>query len=147
MARKSVVILLVGVLASASPALAGEVGTLGKGPALDWATPLHDRDLQGIRGTGFRVFFEMFGEFSVDKNDPSGTNGLVPPADISVNDGGVTLRAALGSFNGANGIFQITQVPGNLNVVHNNLFFNIIMVSGQSAASLPSLSSLFQLPR
>lgn len=155
MVRKSVVILLMGLLASASPALA-DGGTLGKGPGAEWATPMSERELQGIRGGMFGVAFSLFFEgFVGDRsnvtgaliNDPSGSTGLAPPPEFSVDDEGVTVRTALGSFNGANGIFQVNQVPGNFNVVHNNLFIQITMVTLQNSTSLPSLSSLLQPTR
>lgn len=155
MLRKSILTLLVGLLASASPALAGE-GTLGMGPGVEWAVPMSDRDLQGIRGGMFGVAFSVFFEGFVDSqtnvtgaltSDPGGATKLASPPEFSVNDGGVTVRTALGSFNGANGIFQVNQVPGNFNVVNNNLFIQITMVTVPNAASLPSLSSLLQPPR
>lgn len=153
MARKSVVMLLVGLLASASPALA-DGGTLGKGPGAGWASAVSDRELQGVRGGMFGVAFSVFFEgFVGDRTnvtdavttDPGGATGLAAPPELSVNDGGATVRAVLGgNFDGANGIFQINQVPGNFNVVHNNLFLQITMITIQNSASLPSMSSLLQ---
>ena len=153
MPRKSVVILLVGLLASASPALA-DGGTLGKGPGAAWATPMSERELQGIRGgmfgAAFSVFFEGFvGDRSTVTDavskDAAGTTGLTAPPAVSVNNGGATVSAVLGgNFNGANGIFQFNLVPGDFNVVHNNLFIQITMVTLQNSTTLPSLSSLLQ---
>ncbi len=153
MPRKSVVILLVGLLASASPALA-DGGTLGKGPGAEWATPMSERELQGIRGGMFEVSFSVFFEgFVGDRSnvtdtltkDPGGATGLAAPPEISRNDRGATVSAVLGgNFNGANGIFQFNLVPGDFNVVHNNLYLQITMISVQNSSSLPSLSSLLQ---
>ena len=152
MPRKSVVILLVGLLASAAPPLA-DGGTLGNGPGAEWATPVSEGELHSIRGGMFGVSFSVFFEgFVGDRsnvtgavtNDPGSATKLVPPPEFSVNDEGVTVRTVLGNFNGANGIFQMNQVPGNFNVVHNNLFIQITMVTLQNGTSLPSLSSLLQ---
>jgi len=153
MLRNSVVILLVGLLASASPALA-DGGTLGKGPGAAWATPMSERELQGIRGGMFGAAFSVFFEgFVGDRsnvtgaiiNDPSGTTGLAAPPELSVNDRGATVSAVLGgNFNGANGIFQFNLVSGDSVVVHNNLFIQITMVTLQNSTTLPSLSSLLQ---
>ncbi len=153
MPRKSVVILLVGLLASASSALA-DGGTLGKGPGAEWATPMSERELQGIRGGMFGVAFSMFFEGFIDNQSsvagavakaPGGQAVPLPSLDFNVTDGQNSARTVVGDFNGASGIFQVNQVPGSFSVVHNNLFFQITLVTVQNSAALPAvLSNLLQ---
>ncbi|MGE0748332.1 MAG: hypothetical protein AB7K86_23930, partial [Rhodospirillales bacterium] len=64
-----------------------------------------------------------------------------PAPNYSVgNNGDVQIQTVIGNFQGASGIFQIAQVPGNFNVVNNNLFVQVNIL--QDASSLPSLPSL-----
>jgi hypothetical protein len=60
-----------------------------------------------------------------------------------VENGEVKISTSIGNFNGASGIFQIAQVPGNFNVVHNQLFVQIAVVNVLNGSPVPSLASLF----
>ena len=75
---------------------------------------------------------------------PTGTLPLpVPQPTIRVEEGQVRIMTSLGNFNGASGIFQIAQVPGNFNVVHNQLFVQIAVVNVVGGSRIPNLASLF----
>jgi hypothetical protein len=144
-------LLLIGLLCVASPAVAGD-GNLEKVPADTWATPLSDAELEnargGFAGLAFNVFFTGFfdnlgntaGNLTV--ND-GGATTPAPPPNFSVQDGQAMISTTIGNFNGANGIFQIAQVPGSFNVVHNNLFVQIAVVNVLENGTAPYLSNLF----
>jgi hypothetical protein len=53
------------------------------------------------------------------------------------------IQTVIGGFAGATGIFQIAQVPGDFNIVHNNLFVQINLGVAPSPA-IPNLSTLFR---
>ena len=147
------VLLLIGLLCCVSPAMAGD-GNLEKAPADTWATPLSDAELENVRGgfsgLAFNVFFTGFfdnlgntaGNLTV--ND-GGATTPAPPPNFSVQDGQVRISTVIGNFGGANGIFQIAQVPGSFNVVHNNLFVQIAVINVLGNATVPNLSNLFPL--
>jgi len=109
---------------------------------------MSERELQGIRGGYFGVAFSLvFGGLIDDRSNVAGaiTNDtgtvLEPPLEFSVKNGKTSVTTALGDFNGARGIFQINQVPGNFSVVHNNLSIQITLVTVQSSAGIPGLMS------
>jgi hypothetical protein len=116
-------------------------------------TPLTDDELSelrgGFNGMAFNVAFSGF----VDKlGNGSGSlavgqNGAIapgPPPDVSVKNGEVAISTHIGNFQGANGIFQIAQVPGNYNVVNNNLYVQIAMINlPDVGAQLPNFASMF----
>ena len=118
--------------------------------------PLTDNELSDLRGgfdgLAFNVAFSGF----VDKlGNGSGSltvgqNGaIVPgtPPDVNVDHGQVAISTKIGNFQGANGIFQIAQVPGNFNVVHNNLYVQIAMINlTDPGAQLPNFANLFVHP-
>lgn len=145
MIRNSVVILLVGLLASVSPALA-DGGTLGKGPGAEWATPMSDYELHGVRGGAFGLAFSLsFDGSVVNPNDVSGAltmnSGGTPLVDVSVQGREASVRTVVGNLGGASGIFQINQAPGNSNVLHNNLFLQITLITVPNSSAIPSLLS------
>jgi hypothetical protein len=118
--------------------------------------PLSDNELSelrgGFNGLAFNVAFSGF----VDKvgnasgNLAVGPNGAIapgPPPDVSVKNGEVAISTHIGNFEGANGIFQIAQVPGNYNVVNNNLYVQIAMINlADLGAQLPNFASMFGTP-
>lgn len=165
MMRKTGVLLLIWLLFLVSPATAGN-GTLGMKPTGDWAVPLSDTELGRMRGgffgIAFSVFFQGFfdnlgnvaGRLTVNTGgattstdstttSANGTSTLTPPPNFSVENEQVRVSTAVGGFNGASGIFQLTQVPGSFNIVHNNLFVQIIVINALNAA-VPNLSSMLQ---
>jgi hypothetical protein len=77
----------------------------------------------GYRGVSFGVYFN--GSVSSQGN----TGEL--PAGMSVTQDGdnrVQLQAALGDLGGANGLFQFTNVVGDMNVVNNSIVINVVIV-------------------
>ena len=129
-------------VALSAPAAAGQ-GTLGLAPDLAWAHPMRDGEMAdlrgGIGGLAFSVFFS--GGFDHLGNAQGqlnvGTNGLeVPAPEFNVSDGQVNIRTEIGNFQGASGIFQIAQVPGNYNIVNNNLFIQIAVFDGANLADV-----------
>ena len=149
MLRNSCVVLLVGLLTFLSPVLASG-GTLGMGPGAEWAVPMSDRELQGIRGGFFGLAFSLVFEGFIDAQSsvagavakaPGGEPVPVPSLDFNVTDGQNSARTVVGNFNGASGIFQVNQVPGSFSVVHNNLFIQITLVTVQNSAALPAVFS------
>jgi hypothetical protein len=77
----------------------------------------------GYRGVSFGVYFT--GSVS------SGGNTGELPAGMSVTQDGdnrVQLQAALGDLGGASGLFQFTNVVGDMNVVNNSIVINIMVV-------------------
>lgn len=132
-------------------------GTVGLFAQLDMEeSPLTDNELSelrgGFNGLAFNVAFSGF----VDKlGNGSGSlavgqNGAIapgPPPDVSIKNGEVAISTHIGNFQGANGIFQIAQVPGNYNVVNNNLYVQIAMINlTDVGAQLPNFASMFGSP-
>lgn len=56
------------------------------------------------------------------------------------------VQAYVGNFRGATGIFQISQSPGNYNVIHNNLILNITLIHLTRESALPALMKYLTLP-
>jgi hypothetical protein len=77
----------------------------------------------GYRGVSFGVYFN--GSVS-----STGNTGELPPGMSVSQDGDnrVQLQAALGDLGGANGLFQFTNVVGDMNVVNNSIVINIMVV-------------------
>jgi hypothetical protein len=145
--------LLLIALLTFVPAMEAEQGHLDRGPAAAWAVPLSVADLDsrrgGIAGVAFSVYFTAYFDNtgSVTGNlivDNGRTTTPAPPPEIRMENGQVMISTVIGDFNGASGIFQITQVPGSFHVVHNNLFVQIAVVNVLNGAAVPSLSSLFR---
>jgi hypothetical protein len=77
----------------------------------------------GYRGISFGIYFN--GSVS-----STGNTGELP-AGMSVTQDGdnhVQLQAALGDLGGANGLFQFTNVVGDLNIVNNSIVINVMVV-------------------
>ena len=143
-------LLLAGLTAIAMPAMAMERGTIGKAPGSAWATPVSDGELAQMRGGIGGLAFSVAFTGSIDNLgnlqgflavDPAATQAPAPT--FTVADGQVNIQTSIGNFQGASGIFQITQVPGSFNVVNNNLFVQIAIVNMTSGSTMPALSTLF----
>jgi hypothetical protein len=88
---------------------------------------MSDADMSGARG-GYRgVSFGVYFNGSVSS---SGNTGELPPGMSVMQDGDnrVQLQAALGDLGGANGLFQFTNVVGDMNVVNNSIVINIMVL-------------------
>lgn len=77
----------------------------------------------GYRGVSFGVYFN--GSVS-----STGNTGELPAGMSVTHDGDnrVQLQAALGDLGGANGLFQFTNVVGDMNVVNNSIVINVVIV-------------------
>lgn len=116
-----------------------------------WAA-LDESEMATERGAFNGLDFSVIFSGSVQPNsNPTGNlvvNGPPAPppslADVNVgNNGDVTIQTIVGNLNGASGIFQITQVPGDFNIVNNNLFVQINVV--QDLAAAPGLQSVLSM--
>jgi hypothetical protein len=153
----SKLVTIVALSLALSVPMASASGTVDLFAQLDLeAAPLTDDELSvlrgGFNGLAFNVAFSGF----LDKagngsgNLTVGQNGNIvpgPPPDVSMKNGEVAISTHIGNFQGANGIFQIAQVPGNFNVVNNNLYVQIAMINLPDPASqLPNFASMFGTP-
>lgn len=77
----------------------------------------------GYRGVSFGVYFNG----SVSAN---GATGDLPDgmSVTQTGDNRVQLQAALGDLGGAAGLFQFTNVVGDMNVVNNSIVINVMVV-------------------
>lgn len=116
---------------------------------------LKDEELDHIRGgySGFYfgVYFtgyfdtvgNVYGSLVTDGNIGSLPSApLLPPPGGSIGEistNGAVIQAYVGNFNGASGIFQISQSPGSYNVIQNNLMFQITVINVANASSLESI--------
>lgn len=129
---------------------------------------LTDAQLDQIRGglggfhfgLSFGGFFDRLGNvsgkiFSANENLPSeliepvvatmasdvDTSTTVPANLESVSVPGANISAYVGNFDGASGIFQISQSPGSYNVITNTMTINISIFNfsseSQASAMLP----------
>ena len=115
------------------------------------AEALREQDMGELRGGYAGLAFSVFFNGSFHNNGAEtgfldvNTNGSspAPSGGFSSGDGEVRISASIGEFAGASGIFQIAQVPGNFNVVNNNLFVQIALINLVEGSQMPSLQSLF----
>jgi hypothetical protein len=158
MVRKAFVLAVLVLLAMVGPAVAGQ-GTLYTADLAAFGPPLAEEALAQIRGgfqgMAFSVFFSTFvanttsdlaGFLAVNTSTPPAPGG-VGGTDTTVTNGGVQVRVAAivgTAFQGASGIFQITQVPGNNNIVIPTLNIQIVLINVPSTAAIPSFTTLFR---
>lgn len=143
------IVLLVAAMALVRPVAAG-TGTLALMPEDAFGAPLSDTELSGYRGgfngLAFSVFFTGFfdnlGNVAGSLVTNTGGTTSAPPPTFSNQNGQVQIQTVIGNFQGAQGIFQIAQVPGSFNIVNNNLFIQIAIINVGSGLQLPSLMSL-----
>ena len=129
------VVLVSAILAFPLPTVAG---TLDLMPRQSWAKPLTESEMSELRG-GFRgIAFSAFVTVENLQNDLTGTiNASAEPPIITTNNDQVQIQTVVGNFVGTHGIFQIAQVPGNFNIVNNNLFVQIFV--GDLDVAAPSI--------
>ncbi len=149
MLRKLTLMLAVVLPAAVgTPAIAGDLTS--KTPALltdmvAWAQPLTDKEMGELRGgyLGFAFNVIMSGTIAglTDTTD-TGTTDALPP-NVTVSDGMVNVQTAVGSFNGASGVFQIANLENsNFNVINQNLFVQIAIIDVANTAAIPTIQSL-----
>jgi hypothetical protein len=100
----------------------------------------------GYMGVYFQVIFTGFWDnlghnISILEGD-SNSNFSTEQAATSSSETNVRSIALIGGFNGANGIFQINQVPGSNNIIENNLVININIITDQQITQ--SLSEMIR---
>jgi hypothetical protein len=124
-----------------APARAG--GALGARLADSTAVALPDDQISDVRGGFGGLDFSMFFSGHVDTLGQvegqllAGSNGVEVPAPVfGISDGQVNIQTHIGDFQGASGIFQIAQVPGNFNVVNQNMFIQINLVEPSNIGQL-----------
>ena len=135
-------------LAIATPAIAGEVTAKAPGLLADvaaWAKPLDDKEMGELRG-GFAGFaFNVIMSGTIAELTNTGTSGVTgaPPPNVTTSNGMVNIQTAIGSFNGASGVFQIANLENSsYNVINQNLFVQIALIDVANTASIPTIQSL-----
>jgi len=135
-------------VAVGTPAIAGDLTS--KAPALlidmvAWAQPLSDNEMGELRGgyLGFAFNVIMSGTIAgLTDTTGTGTTAALPP-NVTVSDGLVNIETAIGSFNGASGVFQIANLENsNFNVINQNLFVQIAIIDVANTAAIPTIQSL-----
>jgi hypothetical protein len=140
---------MLGVLlpvAVAAPAIAGEIPAKAPGLLADvaaWAKPLSDGEMGEMRG-GFAGFaFNVIMTGTIDNLDNSGGVTSAPPPNVTTGNGMVNVQTAIGSFNGASGVFQIANLENSsFNVINQNLFVQVAIIDVANTASIPTIQSL-----
>ncbi|MBW1796577.1 MAG: hypothetical protein JRJ38_19545 [Deltaproteobacteria bacterium] len=120
---------------------------------IEFGAELTDEELNQVRGgyAGFHFGIEFAGYWD-NLGNISGTlysdeNVLVPEGSSPLSGDaigqtdleGASIKAYVGNFQGASGIFQISQSPGSFNVIRNDLIINITIVNVTDESALPSL--------
>jgi hypothetical protein len=153
MFRKTALLLGATLLAaSAAPAFAGELEakpTNLLAQMVAWATPLNDNQMSEMRGgfAGFGFNVIMSGTLENLANTGStgttGTTGAPDPTITTNTDGTVNIQTAIGSFNGATGVFQIANLDhSSFNVVNQNLFVQVALIDVANSADVPAIQSM-----
>jgi hypothetical protein len=155
MTRKVLIVVLVASLAGVSP-VAGAQGTLSLVNFAELGPPLSDEVLGemrgGLAGVAFSVFFTTFvgsptdfGSTLAVDTSASGAPPMDPSTFGNTENGQVRIATIAGSnFQGASGLFVLTQVPGSNNVVLTNVNIQIAIINVPNAAAVPSLATLFR---
>lgn len=158
MSGKVLIFVLIASLVGVSP-VAGAQGTLYTANLAEIGPPLSDEALEGIRGgmagVAFSVFFTTYVTSQADfggtlaVQTSSGAGSGAPPVDPSTfsntQNGQVRIATIAGSnFQGASGLFVLTQVPGSNNVVLTSVNIQIAIINVPSTAAIPSLATLFR---
>jgi len=107
---------------------------------------VRDDELKGLRGGFAGLAFSVFFNGTVDslgtQNGTLDVNVNAPAPTVTTTDTQVQIQTVIGNFQGASGIFQIASVPGNFNVVNNNLFVQLAIFEVMNANDIPALQSL-----
>jgi hypothetical protein len=122
--------------------------------------PLADQELDQMRGGYSGIFFgvqfsgfwdslgALSGSMVHDGNGQSGPPPTLPSGLTITGNGsssqptsGAAIQAYVGNFQGASGIFQISQVPGSNNIVQNNLTVQITLIHVANQIAVSDLMS------
>ncbi|MFI4934568.1 MAG: hypothetical protein ACHP7N_08115 [Caulobacterales bacterium] len=82
---------------------------------------MDNKEMAGERGGMDGIEFGIF--LTGTLNTPVGTP--LPPGITTPSPGQIQILGGLGNLAGANGIFQITNVIGDMNVINNNIIINV----------------------
>jgi hypothetical protein len=152
MMRKTALWLAATVLAaSAVPAFAGELETKPVNLLTQmaaWATPLNDSQMGELRG-GFAGFaFNVILSGTLENLANTGSTNTTTPTGasdptVTVGDGTVNIQTAIGSFNGAQGVFQIANLDhSSFNIVNQNMFVQVALIDVANSADVPAIQSM-----
>jgi hypothetical protein len=152
MFRKTALLLGATVLAfSASSAGAAELETKPVNLLTQmaaWATPLNDTQMGELRG-GFAGFaFNVIMSGTLENMANTGSTNTTTPTTasdptVTLGDGTVNIQTAIGSFNGAQGVFQIANLDhSSFNIVNQNMFIQVALIDVANSADVPAIQSL-----
>jgi hypothetical protein len=150
MFRKTALLLGATVLAIAAvPAWAGELETKPVNLLTQmaaWATPLNDSQMGELRGgyAGFAFNVIMSGTLENLANTGStNTTTGAPDPTVTLGDGTVNIQTAIGSFNGAQGVFQIANLDhSSFNIINQNMFVQVALIDVANSADVPAIQSM-----
>ncbi len=131
------VVAMTGLAGSVTPAKATASHAVVAAAFADDAdfTPMSDSDLATQRGGFDGIAFGIF--LSGTLNQPT-TNVLPAGMTVSaVSPSQVQIIGGVGNLAGASGIFQFTNIVGDMNVVNNNIIINVAV---QPASPVNSVS-------
>ncbi len=101
----------------------------------------------GYMGVYFQVVFTGFWDnlgHNISIMDGENNSNFSTDQTISFSsDTNMKSMALIGGFNGANGVFQINQVPGSNNMIENNLVINITVITDQQVIN--SLNKILKI--
>lgn len=155
--HRALALTLAVTLAGIVPA-AGQ-GTLYTQDLAAFGPELPDSTLEQVRGgfmgmafsvlfTGWVVngFSDMAGSLNVSTGSvPDTSSGVTTTTTTAGDQAQVRIAGIAGSaFQGASGLFVITQVPGNNNTISVNLAVQVVFINIPSTAGLPNFSTLFR---
>jgi hypothetical protein len=151
MFRKTALLLGATVLAIAAvPAWAGELETKPVNLLTQmaaWATPLNDSQMGELRGgyAGFAFNVIMSGtlENLANTGSTNTTTTGAPDPTVTLGDGTVNIQTAIGSFNGAQGVFQIANLDhSSFNIINQNMFVQVALIDVANSADVPAIQSM-----
>jgi len=144
MMRQAAIPISAAIFMSLSPAahaglLNKQGGTMGLAPDAAWAVPMKDSEMAKLRGGMGGLSFSVFFTGSVtDLTTPPSTNLPTTVGDVTVSSGTVDVSGFVANTGTLNGVFQFTNVNGDMNVVNNHMTIQIAVFPPGS----PTLSTL-----
>ncbi len=99
-------------------------------------------------GVSFNGYFDTLGNVAGSLTYNGGVGEQLsesPTLPVSQGDtanltgNGVAIKAYVGNIDGASGIFQIVQSPGNYNVLQNNMIVQLTIINVTDESALPAL--------
>ena len=117
-------------------------------PDKQWARAIPEKSLGevrgGFRGLAFSAFLTAFVENrNGDLSGSADTSAAPSTVNTNVQNGQVSISAAVGFTGNLNGVFNVVQVPGSYNVVNSTLNVQVAIINVAKGAQIPTLSSIF----